>query len=125
MRRGTHGAKRFGLVLKALREELGMSMREVADKLEVYPATVSQSEKGERAVKKEKVSEWSWALSVNEDYLMNEWLKSDALVEPPITRHRPPASTLGGLTALLKKLNATERERVRGYIEGVIESRDN
>ena len=50
MRRGTPAAILFGELLHDIRIERGMTMRQVGEKLGAPAATVSQAEKGKRAV---------------------------------------------------------------------------
>lgn len=55
-------------------------MREVGDEVGAPPATVSQVEKGQRALKEPKISSWARALKVSERDLHELWLLSQGLV---------------------------------------------
>jgi transcriptional regulator with XRE-family HTH domain len=125
MRRGTPAAISFGRLLLALRTNRGMTTQEVADKIGGFRATVSQAEKGERAVKEPKLFVWANALGVEEAYLRMAWVDCQSEEDPPITRNRKKAIKHKELETLLSELNGLERERVRGYVEAIIENRWN
>jgi transcriptional regulator with XRE-family HTH domain len=81
MRRGTPPAELFGGLLFMLRNAgTRSSMREVGDKVGAPAATVSQVEKGQRALKEPKISAWADALEVSEADLHELWLLSQGLV---------------------------------------------
>jgi transcriptional regulator with XRE-family HTH domain len=56
-------------------------MRAVGDRIGVPAATVSQVEKGERAVKEPKIATWAAALDVEEADLRELWLLSQGLID--------------------------------------------
>ena len=81
MRRGTPSAELFGGLLFIVRTAgAGRSMRQVGDELGAPPATVSQVEKGERALKEPKISAWAGALGVSGDDLHELWTLSQGQV---------------------------------------------
>lgn len=64
----------------------GHSMRQVGDAIGAPPATVSQVEKGERALKEPKVAAWADALGVSRADLHELWLLSQGQI--PVAAHR-------------------------------------
>lgn len=164
MRRGTQSAIFFGYLLSLIRTEQKKSMREIADKIEGNPATVSQIEKGQRALKEPKIEIWAIALGVRKIDLKELWFLSQGLIRHgnkdrmfytdfqdlrfdilkimnryvkiqkidiprierplPITRSRYKSSEMI-LDDLIKQLQSSERSRVQGYIEAIIECRPN
>ncbi len=81
MRRGTPSAELFGALLALVRTAgTGGSMRQVGDRLGAPAATVSQVEKGQRALKAPKIAAWSKALSVSERDLLQLWRLSQGEV---------------------------------------------
>jgi transcriptional regulator with XRE-family HTH domain len=82
MRRGTPSAKLFGDLLTMLRTVgTGQSMRQVGDRIGVRAATVSQIEKGQRALKEPKIAAWAGALDVSEADLRELWMLSQGQVQ--------------------------------------------
>lgn len=82
MRRGTPSAKLFGDLLTMLRTVgTGQSMRQVGDRIGVRAATVSQIEKGQRALKEPKIPAWAEALEVSEVDLHELWMLSQGHVQ--------------------------------------------
>lgn len=82
MRRGTPSAELFGDLLSMLRTiGIGSSMRQLGDKIGVRAATVSQIEKGQRALKKPKIATWAAALEVSEADLHELWLLSQGQIQ--------------------------------------------
>lgn len=193
MRRGTPSAELFGNLLKGIRTtRLDLSMRKVADKIGVKAATISQIEKGQRALKEPKIALWADALDVKEEDLHHLWMLCQGLIRSdlnqyvfykdvtyvddseslkfltlrianvlrhllpdktikvflatstsmpyvvfhptyrveipllekptPIVRKRGKSVNANDLGDLILKLSGPERERVRGYIEAIIES---
>ena len=55
-------------------------MRDIGDKIGAPAATVSQVEKGERALKEPKIAAWATALRVDEADLHGLWLLSQGLI---------------------------------------------
>ena len=76
MRRGTQQSQLFGGLLRMIRS-VGSddSMRQVGERIGVPApaATVSQIEKGERALKEPKIADWAKALKVREADLLELW----------------------------------------------------
>ena len=109
MRRGTPSAKLFGDLLTMLRTAgTGQSMRQVGERIGAPAATVSQIEKGQRALKEPKIPAWAEALDVNDADLHELWMlcqghvqSGDQLVfytnQPDTLGARPP----DGVNALL------------------------
>lgn len=125
MRRGTEAAKAFGKILYDRRIELGLTMRQVADKIGVPAATVSQVEKAQRAVKEEKLELWSEALGFDHSFLWRQWdFVQKRFPDGPIVRTgRRRAAEKTEVEDLLKELTSTERTQVFGYMQGLIDSR--
>jgi transcriptional regulator with XRE-family HTH domain len=125
MRRGTPGAERFGSFIHLIRIEKGLSMRQVAENLGPghFASTISQAEKGQRAVKEDKIDIWAEALGFSKGHLRYEWNASNLLPEPPIIRTRTKTTPKSELENLVRNLNGPERNRVRGYIDALIENR--
>src|SRR4051794_31251862 len=76
MRRGTQSSRLFGALLRMIRSVgSGDSMRQVGERIGVpaAAATVSQIEKGERALKEPKIADWAKALKVREADLLELW----------------------------------------------------
>jgi transcriptional regulator with XRE-family HTH domain len=81
MRRGTPSAELFGDLLGMIRTVgTGDSMRQVGDKIGAPAATVSQIEKGQRALKEPKIAVWAAALGVSEADLHELWVLSQGLI---------------------------------------------
>jgi len=81
MRRGTPSAELFGDLLAMIRTAgTAASMRQVGDKIGAPAATVSQVEKGQRALKEPKIAVWSQALDVDESDLLELWRLSQGEV---------------------------------------------
>lgn len=76
MRRGTQSSRLFGALLRMIRS-VGSddSMRQVGERIgaPAPAATVSQIEKGERALKEPKIANWAKALGVREADLLELW----------------------------------------------------
>lgn len=82
MRRGTPSAELLGDLLTMLRTiGIGSSMRQLGDKIGVRAATVSQIEKGQRALKAPKIAAWAAALEVSEADLHELWLLSQGQIQ--------------------------------------------
>ncbi|MCB1256757.1 MAG: helix-turn-helix transcriptional regulator [Microthrixaceae bacterium] len=82
MRRGTPSAKLFGDLLSMLRTVgTGQSMRQVGDRIGVRAATISQIEKGQRALKEPKIAMWADALDVSEVDLRELWMLSQGQIQ--------------------------------------------
>lgn len=125
MRRGTPAAIMFGKSLLMFRKDAGLSMRQVADRMNVFPAAVSQAEKGERAVKESSIKAWADALGVREGYLTRLWHEVQAEKDPPIIRKRSKSTTSMELEAVIASLTGPERDRVLGYVSALLENRNN
>ncbi|WP_056825521.1 helix-turn-helix domain-containing protein [Terrabacter sp. Root85] len=81
MRRGTPSAVLFGQLLAMIRQvRTGVSMREVGDRIGAPVATISQVEKGQRALKEPKIKAWSHALEVEPGDLLELWWLSQGEV---------------------------------------------
>lgn len=81
MRRGTDSAILFGEFLAMIRKVSSRaSMRKIGDGIGSPAATVSQVEKGQRALKSERIAHWAQALGVNEDDLYELWWLSQGKV---------------------------------------------
>ena len=81
MRRGTPSAELFGALLAMIRTTgTGKSMRQLGDRIGAPAATVSQIEKGQRALKKPKIATWATALEVSEADLHQLWVLSQGQV---------------------------------------------
>ncbi len=81
MRRHTQAARLFGHLLMWIRwDGTGESMRSIGEKLGAPAATVSQVEKGQRALKEPKILSWSAALGVSPDDLHELWRLCQGLV---------------------------------------------
>lgn len=126
MRRGTSAAEEFGKFLYKLRTDKGLSMRQVGDALGVFASTVSQAEKGQRAVKENKLPLWAAALGVSKNFLKTEWLLiQKENPDGPIIRRRARSIPSKTLESKIKDLSGTERNRVHGYIDALIGQRNN
>jgi transcriptional regulator with XRE-family HTH domain len=81
MRRGTPSAELFGGLLTMIRTAgTGASMRQFGEKIGAPAATVSQVEKGQRALKEPKIAVWSKALDIKESDLLELWRLSQGEV---------------------------------------------
>lgn len=88
MRRGTPSAVLFGGLLYFVRiTGTRRTMRQIGDQIGAPAATVSQVERGQRAVKEPKVAAWAAALEVPETALSELWLLSQGLV--PVRDSKP------------------------------------
>jgi transcriptional regulator with XRE-family HTH domain len=126
MRRGTPAAYLFGGNLFEIRKATGISMRQVAEKLGegYFASTVSQVEKGQRVVKEERLDSWAAALGVSNAQLRRLWRAACETHPPsPIVRKRSKSAHKSDLEDLFRGLTSSERDRVRGYIDALIESR--
>ena len=122
MRRGTAAAISFGAVIRELRMDKHLSMNALGRILGIPASTVSQVEKAQRALKEDQISKWADALGVHESYLREKWeLCQDEFPEPPIVRKRVKAGSVEELYMLISTLSSTDRQRVLGYVEGLIE----
>lgn len=117
MRRGTPGAIALGDFLCTIRKSKCMTMRQVSLVLDCHPSEVSNIEKGLRALKEPKIELWAKALEVETWVIRDEWLKYDAMEEPPIVRTRRTPMPSKELVELIYNLSGLQRERVRGYID--------
>lgn len=123
MRRGTPAAKAFGNLLLLYRTDARLSQRQVGERIGAPAATVSQIEKGQRALKEPKLSIWASALEVNEDYLRKMWTDLQSEDDPPIVRRRTKSVKTKELETIILELKGSERDRVLGYIHAIIENR--
>lgn len=123
MRRGTEPAIKMGLYLKELREQKGLSMNELGRRMGVPAATVSQTEKAERALKSYRIQMWANGLGVTYSTINDVYVELDEVSVGPIQRRRTRSIETGSLWHLISELSGPERERVRGYIEGIMEGR--
>jgi len=81
MRRGTPSAELLGGLLAMIRiAGTRASMRQVGEKIGAPAATVSQIEKGQRALKEPKIAAWAAALEVSEADLHELWALSQGLI---------------------------------------------
>lgn len=184
MRRGTPSATLFGEILLILRKNTNQSMSALGAKIGSPAATISQIEKGQRALKEEKIRIWANALNVDEVEFKKLWLlsqgyhpeqgyfvtgqeylrdrilailkrilstegfkisieklcifvQSNSTYESftitipkiekndPIQRRRTKSIDTKSLEILISDLTGSERNRVRRYVELVIEERTN
>lgn len=98
MRRGTPSADLFGELLTTLRlVGSGSSMRRIGERLGAPAATVSQIEKGQRALKEPRIAAWAYALEVDEDDLRELWQLSQGQVrhDGRLTFYRDHPDALG------------------------------
>lgn len=81
MRRETPSAKLFGELLTTIRlAGTGSSMRRIAERIGTPSATVSQVERGQRALKQPKIAAWAEALEVPAADLEELWHLSQGQV---------------------------------------------
>jgi transcriptional regulator with XRE-family HTH domain len=166
MRRGTPSAELFGMIIFVLRTvKSKKTMRQVSDIVGGFASTVSQVEKGQRALKEPKIEVWAEALEVNKDDFLELWFLSQGLIRSlggerifythydvlvaqitmimdrlvpdemkqihipkiekptPIQRQRSKSFRKKELERLIYELSGSERTRVQGYIEAIIENR--
>lgn len=124
MRRGTQACIQFGLNLKNTRVRQGLTMHQVAKSLGVHAATVSQIEKAQRALKEDKIAAWAKALGVKEDWLRHEWHHVQKVnPEPPLLRTRHTSIRKDELKVLIDSLSSVDRNKVIGYIDGLLDSK--
>lgn len=98
MRRGTPSAALFGNLLAMIRTAgTAASMRQIGDKIGAPAATVSQVEKGQRALKAPKIAVWSRALGIGESDLLELWRLSqgEVLVGDRLTFYTDAGKGLG------------------------------
>lgn len=124
MRRGTEGAVQFGAYLRETRTSKGLTLKDIGDYLGVVPATASQIELGQRVLNERRLSAWAEAYGVGIRTFRSHWIKACMLPKPPITRARSTGISGKELEELLAKLHSTERARVQGYVEAIIEGRN-
>ena len=124
MRRGTQAAIIFGEYLYKLRTDAGLTMRELGARVGVPAATISQTEKGQRALKEPKLSAWADGLGINQKTLNYHWRRVQiAYPDGPIVRRREKSITPKSLEILILDLTGPERNRVCGYIDALLENR--
>ena len=81
MRRETPSARLLGHLLMWVRwAGTGNSMRATGEKIGSPAATVSQIEKGQRALKEPKIASWAAALGVDPDDLFELWALCQGLL---------------------------------------------
>ncbi len=73
MRRGTPSAILFGTLVCTIRTSQKKSMRQLGLVIGCPAATISQTEKGQRALKEPKIAHWALALEVSEGDLRELW----------------------------------------------------
>lgn len=98
MRRGTPSAALFGDLLALIRTAgTAASMRQLGDKIGAPAATVSQVEKGQRALKAPKIAVWARALNVGESDLLELWRLSqgEVLIGDRLTFYTDAGEGLG------------------------------
>lgn len=99
-------------------------MREVARRIGAPAATVSQCEKGQRAVKEPKLDLWAKALGVDKKWLREQWEHfQNEYPEGAIVRRYGKSSEPDQILAALKRLTGPERTLALGYIHGLLASR--
>lgn len=125
MRLGTPSCILFGQLLFELRAKNGFTMRQVAAKVGVDAATVSNVEKGNRAVKAPKLAAWASALEVDESFLQERWWHyQKEYPDPPITKVHHKTRTKDEVLVLFGELTGPERCLVIGYIHRLFEERE-
>lgn len=72
--------KNIGEILRQLREEKGLLLRQVAAELEIDTALLSKIERGERNLKREQVLRISEIFNIPENDLILIWL-SDKIID--------------------------------------------
>lgn len=124
MRRGTEAAKHFGAYLRRVRQQKGMTLHQIATKLETYPSVPSQIETGARVIKEPNLEKWALAYGIGVKTFRNNWKEAQKLYpSEPINRRRGTAIDQRSLEKMMIALTADERSRVRGYIEAVLDER--
>lgn len=122
MRRNTEAARHVGGYLQKRRVEKGMTQTEVANKLGKWGAAVSQIESGERALKADKIDAYAAAYGIGVTTLRAVWKEAQVLYPiEPITRNRKSATKVLVLEQMIQQLDGYQRERVIGYIQGLLE----
>ena len=71
----------FGEIIKKLREEQGLVLRQVAAALDVDQAIISKYEKGERKPNREQVLSFAKFFNVKPDDLLVAWLSDKVVYE--------------------------------------------
>lgn len=122
MRRGTPAAIKFGKLLYNIRINNNMTMGHLGRTLGVPTATISKIEKAQRALKDDKLSKWAIALEIDENYLREQWFLCQIEPDPPIIRKRDKSINRDKLYILISTLSATNKHRVLGYVEALIET---
>lgn len=89
--------KTFGELVRELREQKGLLLRQVAAALEVDTAFVSKVERGEKKASKEQVAKLAAFLNEPEETLLTTWL-SDRVID-----------TLGADPLAFKALKMSEK----------------
>jgi len=84
-------------------------------------ATVSQTEKGDRALKPWRLGLWAKALEIDVADLCREWDRCDDIQAPPIMRNRTSAVESDKLYYSIRQLRSADRSRVEGYIDRILE----
>lgn len=72
--------KELGALLRSAREDSGLTLVEIANKMDVTPMTIQRYEKGERKINIEKIKLLCKFYSVNPEELMQKAVKNSDLV---------------------------------------------
>ncbi len=80
MRRGTPSAILFGTLVCTIRTSQKKSMRQLGSVIGCPAATISQTEKGQRALKEPKIAHWALALEVSEGDFRELWYSSQGFL---------------------------------------------
>lgn len=126
MRRGTPAAIHFGTYLRNTRLSKGLTLAQIAEYLGTYSSVPSQIETGQRVLKEAKLEAWAEAYGVGSKTFRRNWIEAcTSYPQMPLTRNRGTAITVKNLDTIFSQLTANERSRVQGYIEAIIEGREN
>lgn len=115
-------------VIRNNRIELGLTMKEVADKVGVSEATVSRWESGDiENMRRDKISALSKALRIPLEILMGWDMPSRNEIENDVKRIQNEIATRlnkDESELILKMAKSKEKERMLSYIKKVLEIED-
>lgn len=113
-------SKKIGQRIKQLREEIGMSQQDLADRLDMQRPTISQMENGERKIVAEELIKLSKILNTSVQYLMG-------LIDQPkiVLQERREKMTKPQMRINVPAKNLDKFKEVLLYILGKVGSKPN
>ena len=123
----------LGVKVKVLREEKGMTQKELADASKITQATISRIEKGQvKQLKSEALRRLADALEVGVNYLIGQTtaltLDELPLASPPPSPERAEQSltqySISNIVRELRKLPSEARDQVAGFVRFLLEKEE-